>query len=61
MTHAEFAARLLREAASIFRNVGGGDPASDDRAEEFASIYDQAAAMVEQDPLGVIPNTEAPS
>lgn len=59
MTHAEFAARLLREAASIFRSVGGGDPASDERAEEFAEIYEQAAVMVEHDPLGVIPNTDS--
>lgn len=59
MTHAEFAARLLREAASIFRSVGGGTPDADDRADEFASIYEQAAAMVERDPLGIIPDTGA--
>lgn len=54
MTHAEFAARLLREAASIFRSIGGGDAASDDRADQFASLYERVAELVEQDPLGTI-------
>jgi hypothetical protein len=54
MTHAEFAARLLREAASIFRSIGGGDPASDDRADQFATLYEQMADLVEKDPLGKI-------
>jgi hypothetical protein len=54
MTHAEFAATLLRKAASIFRSVGGGDPASDDRTDQFASLYEQMADLVEKDPLGKI-------
>lgn len=56
MTHAEFAARLLREAASIFRTFAGGDPASDDRADQFAMLYERVADLVEQDPLGKIEN-----
>jgi hypothetical protein len=56
MTHAEFAARLLREAASIFRTIAGGDPTSDERAEEFASLYERVAELVEVDPTGVINN-----
>lgn len=54
MTHAEFAAKLLRNAASIFRSIGGGDPASDDRTDQFASLYEQMADLVEKDPLGKI-------
>lgn len=54
MTHAEFAARLLREAASIFRSIGGGDPETDERADQFASLYERVAELVEQDPLGNI-------
>jgi hypothetical protein len=54
MTHAEFAARLLREAASIFRSIGGGDAASDDRTDQFANLYERVADLVEQDPLGKI-------
>jgi hypothetical protein len=54
MTHAEFAAKLLRNAATIFRSVGGGDPAADDRADQFASLYEQMADLVEKDPLGKI-------
>ena len=54
MTHAEFAAKLLRNAATIFRSIGGGDPASDDRADQFASLYEQMADLVEKDPLGRI-------
>lgn len=56
MTHAEFAARLLREAASIFRSIAGGDAASDDRADQFASLYERVADLVEHDPLGKIEN-----
>ena len=54
MTHAEFAARLLREAANIFRSIAGGDAASDDRANEFATFYERVADLVEHDPLGKI-------
>lgn len=54
MTHAEFAARLLREAANIFRSIGGGDAASDDRADQFATLYERTADLVEHDPLGKI-------
>jgi hypothetical protein len=54
MTHAEFAAKLLRNAASIFRTIAGGDPASDDRTDQFASLYEQMADLVEKDPLGEI-------
>ena len=54
MTYAEFAARLLREAASIFRSIGGGDPASDDRRDQFAALYEQTADLIEKDPLGKI-------
>ncbi|TVR79406.1 MAG: hypothetical protein EA405_12850 [Rhodospirillales bacterium] len=52
MTHAEFAAKLLREAAHIFRSVGGGDPDSDAQTEEFAQIFEHAANLVEADPTG---------
>jgi hypothetical protein len=54
MTHAEFAARLLREAANIFRSIAGGDTAADDRANQFASLYERVADLVEHDPLGRI-------
>jgi hypothetical protein len=58
MTHAEFAATLLRNAASIFRSIAGGDPASNDRTDQFATLYEQMADLVEKDPLGKIGHDE---
>ncbi|TVR99808.1 MAG: hypothetical protein EA406_02370 [Rhodospirillales bacterium] len=60
MTHAEFAAKLLREAANIFRSVGGGDPASDAQTEEFAQIFEHAADLVETDPTGSLERPTGP-
>lgn len=54
-THAQLAARLLREAAGIYRTLAQGR--SDDfgrRLEEFSSLYDQVAELVETEPLGVV-------
>ncbi len=53
-TNADVAAMLLREAAVIFRTIAGGDPESDQRKEEFATVYERAADLLERDPTGEI-------
>lgn len=54
MTHAELAATLLRDAAKLFRSVGGRDAESMERVEKFASLYECAADLVEADPQGIV-------
>lgn len=51
-THADLAAKLLREAAIMFRAMGGSDEEFTNRLQEFAALYEQVAALVETDPLG---------
>lgn len=54
MTHAELAARLLRDAASFFRHLAEENPTLHDSMVENATIYDQVAEMVEQSPSQTI-------
>lgn len=51
-TNADLAARLLREAAFIYRTLGQGDNADRRRMMEFADLYEKVADQVERDPLG---------
>ncbi|MBK8174025.1 MAG: hypothetical protein IPK66_01590 [Rhodospirillales bacterium] len=51
-THAELAAKLLREAATMFRSLGAPDPELGGRLDEFAGVYEQVASLVEADPTG---------
>jgi hypothetical protein len=53
-THAELAAKLLREAATMFRSLGAPDPELGERLDEFAFVYEQVADLVEQDPTGML-------
>jgi hypothetical protein len=53
-THAELAAKLLREAATMFRSLRAPDAELGERLNEFASIYEQVADLVEQDPTGLL-------
>jgi hypothetical protein len=54
MTHAELAARLLRDAATLFRTVGGRDTDASERVDRFATLYDRVAELVERDPVGEV-------
>ena len=56
-THAELAARLLRDAAFFFRTVAEQNPALQDAMSEHAQVFEDVAAMVETDPLGEIPQS----
>lgn len=51
-THAEIAAKLLRDAASFYRAVGGDNAALQEQMSEFARIYENVADLVESDPTG---------
>jgi len=53
-THVELAAKLLREAATLFRSLGGPDPEMSRRLDDFAQVYEHVADLVEQDPNGDI-------
>ena len=51
-THAELAARLLRDAAQFFRTIGEQNQALHDQMQENASVFEQVADLVENDPGG---------
>lgn len=51
-THAQLAARLLRDAASFFRTIGEQNPPLAEQMEENASIFAEVANLVESDPTG---------
>lgn len=60
-TYAELAARLLRDAATFFRNVGAQNPPLKEQMNDNASVYEQVADLVEHDPDGILDmNDEAP-
>lgn len=53
-THAQLAARLLRDAANFFRTVGEQNEAISEQMTENATVFEQVATLVEQDPTGQI-------
>ena len=53
-THADLAAKLLREAAIMFRAMSGSNEELAQRLDEFAALYEQVADLVEADPLAVL-------
>lgn len=54
-SHAQLAAKLLRDAATFFRNVGAQNPELAEEMSENAAVYDQVADLTEADPLGELP------
>ena len=59
-SHAQLAAKLLRDAATFFRNVGAQNPALADDMNENAAVYEQVADLTERDPLGELPIGDDP-
>lgn len=57
-TNAELAAKLLRDAAVFFRNVGEQNAPIAEQMSQNAEVYDQVAGLVQEDPTGEVP--EAP-
>ena len=53
-THADLAAKLLRDAAAFFRNVGEQNPDLKSMMEENADVYCQVAELVSTDPTGAL-------
>jgi len=53
-THAQLAAKLLRDAASFFRTVAEQNPPLKDQMNENADVFDGVANLVEKDPTGSI-------
>jgi hypothetical protein len=58
-THAQLAARLLRDAAEFFQHLAKDNPDMADAMTENAQMYAQVADLVEQNPTGVLPEPEA--
>ena len=60
-TYARLAAKLLRDAATFFRNVATTNPDLAEQMKDNASVYDLVADLVESDPLGTLdyPDTTA--
>lgn len=53
-THAELAARLLRDAAKFFRTLGEQNEPLREQMMENAAVFDQVADLVESNPAGQI-------
>lgn len=54
LTHAQLAAKLLKDAAVFFRTIGDQNPPLKIQMDENANVFEQVADLVEQDPTGII-------
>ena len=61
ITHAALSARLLREAAAIFRTMTWPDAEIKERVETFSKLFDRVADLVEEDPTGEVSSLEIDS
>lgn len=57
-THAQIAARLLRDAAQFFHTIGQQNEPLAEQMKENTRVFLQVADLVENDPTGVIPEDE---
>ncbi len=55
-THAELAARLLRDAADFFKMLGDQNPPLKIQMTENARVFQEVATLVEQNPTGKVPD-----
>lgn len=53
-SHAELAAKLLRDAAAFFKTISEQNPPLKDQMDENADVFEQVADLVEKDPMGII-------
>lgn len=51
-SHAQLGAKLLRDAAAFFRNVGAQNEPLSIQMNDNAIVYEQVADLLEQDPNG---------
>ena len=54
ITHAQLAAKLLKDAAVFFRTIGEQNSPLKIQMDENANVFEQVAELVEQNPNGVI-------
>lgn len=54
-THAQIAARLLRDAAQFFQTIGEQNPPLAEQMQENSRVFVQVADLVENDPTGIVP------
>ena len=60
-SHAEVAAKLLRDAAGFFQTVGEQNPSLKPQMDENANVFTQVAGLVESDPNGELQTEEPPA
>jgi hypothetical protein len=53
-SHAELAAKLLRDAAAFFKTISEQNPPLKEQMDENADVFEQVADLVETDPTGQI-------
>lgn len=53
-SHAELAAKLLRDAAAFFKTISEQNPPLKEQMDENSDVFEQVADLVEQDPNGQI-------
>ncbi len=56
-SHAEMAARLMRDAATFFRTIAEQNEPLKEQMIENASVFEQVADLVESDPTGSVPDS----
>ncbi len=59
-THAQLAAKLLRDASGFFQTVGEQNPSLKDQMDQNAQVFSQVAGLVETDPNGEIETPDMP-
>lgn len=57
-SHAELAAKLLRDAAAFFKTISEQNPPLKEQMDENADVFEQVADLVEQNPTGQIEETQ---
>lgn len=57
-SHAQLAAKLLRDAATFFKTISEQNPPLKEQMDENANVFEQVADLVESDPTGVIEDPE---
>lgn len=60
-TYAQIAAKLLRDAATFFRNVGEQNEPLREQMNDNAAVYEQVADLLEKQPLGEMHLDDGPA
>lgn len=53
-SHAQLAAKLLRDAAAFFKTIAEQNPPLKEQMSENADVFEQVADLVENNPTGEI-------